>query len=460
MENISKEVESNDIKIDKFFEVAKVIIYSIIGIVVFFIPVTIDNQTKTILHHITYKLQVNYRGLLQLCTIVYITIGVIKSTLSKHKSNLKKIYSYFSIFSIFIVISIFYDKYSIVLLDDNISLILEETILNLITLLPLSAIFMPFILDFGLMDIVEAYCHKLMKKLFNLSGKSVLNIIMYIFNDCFCGYFMTNLLYKKGQIRQREACIILLNFSIASVSISNYIAEELNINKVNFFILSMFILILVNTILCRTYPINKKKKSYYVKTNYKESYFKSDKLINSINKHIQNKEDINILDIGTGSGAITVSLAKYLENAKITSVDISEIALEIGRKNAILNEVDDRITFVKSDLFTNINKEMKFDIIVSNPPYIKREVIDTLDKQVKDFEPYNALEGGIDGLDFYRAITKEAKNFIKEGGTLAYEVGHDQSEDVSKLMKMYGYTNIYTRKDLQQIDRVVIGNIL
>ena len=310
------------------------------------------------------------------------------------------------------------------------------------------------------MDIVEAYCHKLMKKLFNLSGKSVLNIIMYIFNDCFCGYFMTNLLYKKGQIRQREACIILLNFSIASVSISNYIAEELNINKVNFFILSMFILILVNTILCRTYPINKKKKSYYIKTNYKESYFKSDKLINSINKHIQNKEDINILDIGTGSGAITVSLAKYLENAKITSVDISEIALEIGRKNAILNEVDDRITFVKSDLFTNINKEMKFDIIVSNPPYIKREVIDTLDKQVKDFEPYNALEGGIDGLDFYRAITKEAKNFIKEGGTLAYEVGHDQSEDVSKLMKMDGYTNIYTIKDLQQIDRVVIGNIL
>ena len=98
--------------------------------------------------------------------------------MSKHKSNLKKIYSYFSIFSIFIVISIFYDKYSIVLLDDNISLILEETILNLITLLPLSAIFMPFILDFGLMDIVEAYCHKLMKKLFNLSGKSVLNIIM------------------------------------------------------------------------------------------------------------------------------------------------------------------------------------------------------------------------------------------------------------------------------------------
>lgn len=168
----------------------------------------------------------------------------------------------------------------------------------------------------------------------------------------------------------------------------------------------------------------------------------------------------NILDIGTGSGAITVSLAKYLENVKVTSVDISDIALEIGKRNAISNEVDDRINFVKSDLFTNIDKETKFDIIVSNPPYIKREVIDTLDKQVKDYEPYNALEGGVDGLDFYRAITKQAKEYLKKGGILAYEVGHDQSKDVSKLMEMDGYTNIYTLKDLQQIDRVVIGTVL
>lgn len=174
----------------------------------------------------------------------------------------------------------------------------------------------------------------------------------------------------------------------------------------------------------------------------------------------KNKGPINILDIGTGSGAITVSLAKYLENAEITSVDISDIALEIGKINAVNNNVDNKINFVKSDLFTNIDKNMKFDIIVSNPPYIKREVIETLDKQVKDFEPYNALEGGVDGLDFYRAITSQAKDYLKEGGILAYEVGHDQSEDVSKLMEKDGYTNIYTRKDLQQIDRVVIGSVL
>ena len=183
-------------------------------------------------------------------------------------------------------------------------------------------------------------------------------------------------------------------------------------------------------------------------------------LVEEVIKLAKKKDAKNILDIGTGSGAITVSLAKYLENVKVTSVDISDIALEIGKRNAISNEVDDRINFVKSDLFTNIDKETKFDIIVSNPPYIKREVIDTLDKQVKDYEPYNALEGGVDGLDFYRAITKQAKEYLKKGGILAYEVGHDQSEDVSKLMEIDGYTNIYTLKDLQQIDRVVIGTVL
>lgn len=174
----------------------------------------------------------------------------------------------------------------------------------------------------------------------------------------------------------------------------------------------------------------------------------------------KNKRNIEILDIGTGSGAITVSLAKYLESANITSVDISDIALQIGKKNAVSNGVNNKIEFIKSDLFTSIDENKKFDIIVSNPPYIRKDIMDTLDKQVKDYEPYTALEGGDDGLDFYRKITEQAKLYLKENGVLAYEVGHDQSEDVSNLMDMNGYTNIYTMKDLQGIDRVVIGTIL
>ena len=181
-------------------------------------------------------------------------------------------------------------------------------------------------------------------------------------------------------------------------------------------------------------------------------------LVEELIELCRGKENLNILDIGTGSGAITISLAKYLNTSKVKSFDISDIALEVGKKNAISNEVDDRVEFIKSDLFSSIeNKSIQFDVIVSNPPYIPKKDIETLHIQVKDYEPYIALEGGEDGLDFYRSITEQSRMYLKENGILAYEVGHDQAQDVSEIMKSNGYTKIYTKKDLQGIDRVVIG---
>lgn len=180
-------------------------------------------------------------------------------------------------------------------------------------------------------------------------------------------------------------------------------------------------------------------------------------LVEEIINICNNKTGLNILDIGTGSGAITVSLAKYLDKSHIVSVDISDIALEIASKNAVSNKVDERIDFIKSDVFSNVSRENKFDIIVSNPPYIKKSDISGLDRQVKDFEPYNALEGGEDGLDFYRKITRESREFLNENGILAYEVGHDQASDVSKIMQQNGFKGIYTKSDLQGFERVVIG---
>ncbi|MDY2735459.1 peptide chain release factor N(5)-glutamine methyltransferase [Intestinibacter sp.] len=180
-------------------------------------------------------------------------------------------------------------------------------------------------------------------------------------------------------------------------------------------------------------------------------------LVEEIINICNNKTGLNILDIGTGSGAITVSLAKYLDKSHVVSVDISDIALEIASKNAISNKVDERIDFIKSDVFSNVSDETKFDIIVSNPPYIRKADISGLDRQVKDFEPYNALEGGEDGLDFYRRITEESRQFLKQDGILAYEVGHDQASDVSKIMQQNGFKGIYTKCDLQGFERVVIG---
>ena len=181
-------------------------------------------------------------------------------------------------------------------------------------------------------------------------------------------------------------------------------------------------------------------------------------LVEELIELCRGKENLNILDIGTGSGAITISLAKYLNTSKVKSFDISDIALEVGKKNAISNEVDDRVEFIKSDLFSSIeNKSIQFDVIVSNPPYIPKKDIETLHIQVKDYEPYTALEGGEDGLDFYRSITEQSRMYLKENGILAYEVGHDQAQDVAEIMNSNGYTKIYTKKDLQGIDRVVIG---
>lgn len=163
----------------------------------------------------------------------------------------------------------------------------------------------------------------------------------------------------------------------------------------------------------------------------------------------------NILDICTGSGAIGVSLAKSIENSNITMSDISSKALEIAKKNAEKNNVMERCKFIQSDMFENINE--KFDVIVSNPPYIKTEVINQLDKQVKN-EPILALDGGQNGLEFYKIIAKEAWKYLKQDGLLALEIGYDQKEEVIKLLKESSkYIDIYSKKDLAENDRIIVS---
>ncbi len=165
-----------------------------------------------------------------------------------------------------------------------------------------------------------------------------------------------------------------------------------------------------------------------------------------------------ILDLCTGSGAIAISLAKYIDKSNITAVDISDKALNVAKLNAKNNEVEDRITFVESDLFKNLKKE-KYDIIVSNPPYIKKEVLKKLDKEVQK-EPKLALDGGYDGLDFYRKIIKNADEYLKFNGYLCFEIGYDQKEDVENLLKeQEKYINITCKKDLCDNDRVVIAKL-
>lgn len=168
------------------------------------------------------------------------------------------------------------------------------------------------------------------------------------------------------------------------------------------------------------------------------------------------KQSLRILDLCTGSGAIAISLSKIL-NTQVFASDVSIKALKVAEKNNVMNNT--KVEFIESNLFEKINGE-KFDIIVSNPPYIKNEEIKLLSKQVQN-EPYIALSGGEDGLDFYRKIIDEAYKYINKNGYLCLEIGYDQKEDLIKLIKQnenYEYENCI--KDLSNNDRCIIAKIV
>lgn len=162
-----------------------------------------------------------------------------------------------------------------------------------------------------------------------------------------------------------------------------------------------------------------------------------------------------VLDMCTGSGCILLSLMRYKNEIAGVGADISEKALALARENAERLAV--AAEFICSDLFTDIKGE--FDVIVSNPPYIPTGVIGTLEPEVKEHEPLLALDGGADGLSFYRRLIAEAPSFLARFGRLFLEIGHDQGEAVCALMRAHGYENVRLSRDLAGLDRVVAGEL-
>lgn len=166
-------------------------------------------------------------------------------------------------------------------------------------------------------------------------------------------------------------------------------------------------------------------------------------------------DGMNILDMCTGSGCILLSLINYSNDTHGVGADISPAALAVAKENAERLGLVERVSFVESDLFAGV--EGKFDIVVSNPPYIRTEEIEMLMPEVKEHDPFIALDGHADGLFFYRRIVKECKPFMYRGSLLAFEIGNDQAEDVSKLLLEEGFADISVFKDYGNNDRVVKG---
>lgn len=168
------------------------------------------------------------------------------------------------------------------------------------------------------------------------------------------------------------------------------------------------------------------------------------------------QETARVLDIGVGSGAVLLALLSERKAWHGVGVDVSEAALEVAMKNARRCGLDDRTEFLRASWGRGL-PEQTFDILVSNPPYIRSDVMQTLDPEVRDYEPHLALDGGADGLDAYRAILDETPGLVKPGGLVAFEIGFDQGEAVSRLLEARGLSGIAIIKDLAGHDRVVLG---
>ena len=183
-------------------------------------------------------------------------------------------------------------------------------------------------------------------------------------------------------------------------------------------------------------------------------------LVEEIINIYKSKNKVNIIDIGTGSGNIAVSLARNLPNAIIQGIDKSSAAIEIAEKNAKKNSAINNLSFKSIDFisFANSNSH-KFDVIVSNPPYISVEDYDALELELKKYEPKDALTDHEDGLSFYKIISEKSKNILRENGKLFFEIGFGQSESIRKIMAGSGFINISLIKDYQNIDRVIYGDL-
>lgn len=194
-------------------------------------------------------------------------------------------------------------------------------------------------------------------------------------------------------------------------------------------------------------------ETYFVDENVLIPRPETELLVLETTKHLNNKA--KILEIGTGSGCIAISLAKILKNNNITTCDISQNALKVAQINAKAIAPEYTIKFVNSDLFSNINE--KFDAIISNPPYISEDFKKEMQPEVLNYEPHTALFAENEGMLIYEKIIKQAPKFLNIGGLIAFEAGINQANKIKNLLETNGFKKVIIITDLSSIDRIVLA---
>lgn len=182
-------------------------------------------------------------------------------------------------------------------------------------------------------------------------------------------------------------------------------------------------------------------------------------LVEYILNDLNSNEEISVLDIGSGSGNISIALAKSLPHAEITGMDISNAAIEIAKQNAKINDITENINFIQADIFLELPNgiKKKYDVIVSNPPYVSVEEFETLQSEIKDYEPSIAVTDYEDGLKFYKRIIELSGGLLNSGGKIYFELAEGQSGKVHEILQKYNFKNIKIKKDYSGIDRIISG---
>lgn len=288
--NTSYEINGSD-----FSSIIQMIIFSSLGIFIFFFPLKIKGEMITPIIYIYEYIELTQEKFIYLYIFIFIALFAVRLYFDKQKDFKSTLDMVIKFISLLIVILLIFDKTSILFANEKIAIIMKESLFRLSILLPLAGVFLPFLLEYGVLYIVDGCFQKPMKKIFKLSGKSILIFALFVFVDNFIGCYIVYKLFKEGKLRMRECESDLLNFSIINIPIIIYMAQALKLDLIFLLICEIAVLCITNMIVCRIYPISNVDNSFLKKSTYKERGYKKNKFKMCVITYLKNKEEKKII---------------------------------------------------------------------------------------------------------------------------------------------------------------------
>lgn len=283
-------MEKTRIREGDFFELIKSISFSVFGVFVFFMPMLIKEEIVSPVLFISDLIYIKYQEFIYFCVIVFIVLLSIKQICKKEKSILDIIDTCLKFVSVVVLIVLIIKNKFIFFKDENLLQIMKNSIFKLTIFFPVSSIFLPFLLEYGLLNILDGCFGGVTKKFFKSSAKNIIIFAIFFFVDSFLGFYVVYKLYKEGKLRKNECINSVLNYPILQISLITYIANQLKINFISLLSCCLFIFIVTNLIVYRIYPIKNKERTFFVKNKFKEKSYKKNKLKMSLVIYLENRE--------------------------------------------------------------------------------------------------------------------------------------------------------------------------